>query len=65
MSTNLLPDEQVRQALQAANLAGYFSSLAPSHQDEYLRWVYEAKKEETKQRRIVKMIDMLQEKRGV
>ena len=64
MAISLIPDEGVNRALEDANLIEYFNTLPSSHQNEYLRWVYEAKKEETKQRRIGKMIEMLREKRG-
>lgn len=36
-----------------------FEILSPSHQKEYATYVDEAKKEETKKRRIAKVIDML------
>jgi len=40
----------------------YFKSLAYSHQREYVGYINEAKKEETRQRRIVKTIEMLKKK---
>jgi uncharacterized protein YdeI (YjbR/CyaY-like superfamily) len=44
----------------------FFDKLSYTHQKEYVRWVEEAKKEETRQNRIVKTIDMLKKgKRGV
>jgi uncharacterized protein YdeI (YjbR/CyaY-like superfamily) len=39
--------------------------LAPSHQKEYLQWINEAKKQETQEKRIAKMIEMLKAKRAV
>ena len=38
-----------------------FESLSPSHQREYIKWVEEAKKAETRAKRIQKMIDMLKQ----
>jgi uncharacterized protein YdeI (YjbR/CyaY-like superfamily) len=36
-----------------------FSKLAPSHRRNYLRWILEAKKEETRQRRLQEAVAML------
>jgi uncharacterized protein YdeI (YjbR/CyaY-like superfamily) len=38
-----------------------FDKFAPSHKKEYIRWVLEAKTENTKLKRVRKMIDNLQE----
>lgn len=38
---------------------GYFNSLSPSHQKHYLRWISSAKKDETKERRMEKAVEML------
>jgi len=40
-----------------------FEKLSYTHQKEYVTWINEAKKDETRQRRIVKTIEML--KRGM
>ena len=43
-----------------------FDNLPLSHQREYIKWIEEAKKEETRARRILKAIEMLKQgKRGV
>jgi len=42
--------------------AAAFEKLPPSHQKEYVRWIEEAKKQETKLRRMEKMVGMLMEK---
>lgn len=43
-----------------------FETLSYTHQKEYVNWINEAKKEETRQNRIVKTIEMLKKgKRGV
>lgn len=41
----------------------YFESLAFSHQKEYVNWITAAKREETRQARLEKMIGMLKEKK--
>lgn len=44
----------------------FFDRLSYTHQREYVMWINEAKREETRQRRIAKAIEMLKEgKRGV
>jgi len=40
-----------------------FDALAISHQAEYVRWIGSAKKAETRQRRIARTVEMLEEKR--
>jgi uncharacterized protein YdeI (YjbR/CyaY-like superfamily) len=41
----------------------FFEKLSYTHQKEYCRWIVEAKKEETRLRRLEKAIDLL--KKGV
>jgi hypothetical protein len=57
-------DTDVMQKLRHTNLLNFFLSLPPSHQKEYLVWVTSAKKAETKQARIDKMIGMLRTKQA-
>lgn len=38
-----------------------FEMLSPSHQREYIKWVEEAKKTETRAKRIQNMMDMLKQ----
>ncbi|MFJ1365090.1 YdeI/OmpD-associated family protein [Capnocytophaga canimorsus] len=40
-----------------------FQKLSPSHKNEYIQWINEAKKQETKERRLEKMISMLLNKK--
>jgi len=49
--------EKALKKNKAANT--YFNSLPPSHQKEYINWITEAKKEETRMRRIEKTIEKL------
>lgn len=37
----------------------YYDKLAPSHKGEYAKWITEAKKEETRQNRILKAVEKL------
>ena len=39
----------------------FFERLAPSHKKEYIRWIEEAKRTETRVNRIVKAVEMLRE----
>jgi len=36
-----------------------FDKLPPSHQKEYVTWINDAKKEETRQRRVAQTLEML------
>ena len=49
-------------ALKAAGLAGFFADCTGPHQNEYLKWIAEAKKPETRQKRIAKAVQMLSSK---
>jgi len=52
------------EALGSAPAAlAYFEQLAPSHRKEYIRWIEEAKKLETRHRRVVKAVEMLSQGR--
>ena len=42
----------------------FFEKLSYTHQREYVTWINEAKKEETRQNRIAKTIEMLKEKKS-
>ena len=50
-SPSPLPPDVI-QALADAELLDTFRALPPSHQEEYLRWIEEAKREDTRRRRI-------------
>lgn len=58
-----MSNNEVEEALKEAGLWEYFCGLPPSHRREYLDWVDGAKKQETQQRRIAKMVEMLRVKR--
>lgn len=53
----------LRQALEAHGAArAVFDALPPSHQREYVAWITEAKKEETRRNRIQKTLAKLLDK---
>lgn len=54
--------EDLAKALKEANLTETFAKMSYTHQKEYVNAVNEAKKEETRIRRIEKTIAMLREK---
>jgi len=49
----------LKEALSAANVLEAFENSAPSTKKEYVRQVNEAKKQETRERRIVKIVEKL------
>jgi uncharacterized protein YdeI (YjbR/CyaY-like superfamily) len=49
-------------ALKAAGLADFFADCTPAHRREYLRWIGEAKREETRKARIGRAVTMLADK---
>jgi uncharacterized protein YdeI (YjbR/CyaY-like superfamily) len=55
---NLIPQD-FTAALQAAGLAEFFSDCTAPHQNEYLKWIAEAKKPETRQKRITKAVQLI------
>ena len=55
-------EKDIVKALQDADLLQYFKSLPQSHQKEYLKWINEAKKAETRNKRISKTVEMLRQK---
>lgn len=51
-------------ALETAGLADYFAECTGAHQREYLNWIKEAKRAETRQARIAKAMEMLAARRA-
>ncbi|HEX9388022.1 MAG TPA: YdeI/OmpD-associated family protein [Anaerolineales bacterium] len=61
-----IPKDLMKELKKDKKAKAFFDKLSYTHQKEYVRWVEEAKKEETHQNRIVKTIEMLKKgKRGV
>ena len=59
-------DVEVPEALQAALAADHvaraaFEGMAYTHRKEYARWIAEAKREETHERRLAKAVQMLRQ----
>ena len=56
-------EEELKKEKEAK---AFFDKLSYTHRKEYVNWINEAKKEETRQNRIAKTIEMLKQgKRGV
>lgn len=53
------PKELVKELKKHKDAKTFFDTLSYTHQREYVLWINEAKKEETRQNRIVKAIGML------
>ena len=61
-----IPKDLMKELKKDKDAKAFFDKLSYTHQKEYVRWVDEAKREETRQNRIVKTIEMLKKgKRGV
>jgi hypothetical protein len=54
-----LPNDMAAALKKNKKLNEYFHALAFSHKKEYIEWIVEAKKEETRLARLDKMIEML------
>jgi Domain of unknown function (DUF1905)/Bacteriocin-protection, YdeI or OmpD-Associated len=52
-------DQDTTSALVEAKLLERFRAMAYTHQREYVRWIGEAKRQETREARIVKMVAMI------
>lgn len=58
-----VPDDLAAAMAQSPKAKEFFAGLAPSHRKEYVRWVEEAKKPETRASRIEKTVALLSEGR--
>lgn len=54
-----VPPELVRALAASKRAKATFDAFAPSHRREYVQWIVEAKKDETRQRRIEQTIEWL------
>jgi hypothetical protein len=54
---------QFEELMRKEGLLSFFEQLSYTHRKEYCRWVMEAKKEETRSKRLAKAVEML--KKGV
>lgn len=61
-----IPEDLKKEFEKEKEAKAFFDKLSYTHQREYVTWINEAKKDETRQNRIVKTIEMLKQgKRGV
>jgi len=56
-----IPDDFQKALNKVKPASGFFASLAPSHKKEYIKWIEEAKKAETRENRIMKAVSKLAE----
>lgn len=54
--------EDLLQAMLESDVKPFFDSLSFTHQKEYVQWILDAKKEKTRQNRLLKAIEMMQNK---
>jgi hypothetical protein len=60
-----IPMDLLKELKKDREAKAFFEKLAFTHQKEYVKWIEEAKKAETRQNRVLKTIDMLKKgKRG-
>ena len=61
-----IPRDLLKELKKDKEAKAFFDKLSYTHRKEYVNWVTEAKKEETRQNRIIKAIEMLKKgKRGI
>lgn len=57
-----VPDD-LRTAMADAGVTERFDALAPSHRKEYVRWITEAKRPETRAKRVAEALEKIRERR--
>ena len=57
-----IPEEFLKAMLKSKVAKKIYDKLPPSHKKEYIKWIYEAQKDDTRARRIAKAIEMLEKK---
>ena len=50
---------QFQKLMERENLLPFFEKLSYTHRKEYCRWIAEAKKEETREKRLAKAVEMM------
>jgi hypothetical protein len=61
-----IPTGLAKELKKDKEAKAFFDKLSYTHQKEYVTWINEAKKEDTRQNRILKTVEMLKQgKRGV
>jgi uncharacterized protein YdeI (YjbR/CyaY-like superfamily) len=56
--------QDLAEALKGAGLDGFFTDCTNAHRREYLKWIAEAKRPETRKARIAQTVQRLSEKRA-
>ena len=56
-----IPEDLMKELKKDRGVRSFFDKLSYTHQKEYVTWINEAKKEETRRNRIVKTIEMLKQ----
>jgi uncharacterized protein YdeI (YjbR/CyaY-like superfamily) len=56
-----LPDDLARALARNADAQAAFEAFAPSHRRDYIEWIVEAKRDETRERRLMQTIEWLAE----
>ena len=59
-----IPEELAEAFSQHEVAKKIFTTLPPSHQKEYLRWIGEARRAETRRRRAARAVEMMIGKHG-
>ena len=60
-----IPADLLKQLKKDKETKAFFERLSYTHQKEYVKWIEDARKDETRQARVVKTIEMLKQgKRG-
>jgi uncharacterized protein YdeI (YjbR/CyaY-like superfamily) len=57
-----IPADLMKELKKDKEARALFEKLSYTHQKEYVSWITEAKKEETRQNRVLKTIEMLKKK---
>jgi hypothetical protein len=58
-----IPKDLLKEFKKDKEIKAFFEKLAYSHQREYVAWIEAAKREETRQSRVLKTIEMLKKNR--
>ena len=58
-----IPKDLMKELKKDKEAKAFFDKLSYTHKKEYVKWIEEAKREETRQNRIVKTIEMLKKGR--
>jgi hypothetical protein len=56
-----IPKDLMKELKKDKEAKAFFDKLSYTHQREYVTWINEAKREETRQNRVVKTIEMLKQ----